>query len=101
PLHDALPISAGQDVRIGAARENGVAKLWVDDGGPGIPRADRERVLDRFWRLERDRESAVADSGFALAVVRELVTLHHGRAWIDDERPAAGTGTRVVSELPV
>src|SRR6266581_3011442 len=92
---------AGQEVRIGATRENGVAKLWVDDGGPGIPRADRERVWDRFWRLERDRESAVAGSGIGLAVVRELATLHHGRAWIDDEGPAAGTGTRVVIELPV
>src|SRR5437016_8586845 len=86
---------AGQDVRIGAARENGVAKLWVDDAGPGIPRADRERVWDRFWRLERDRESAVAGSGIGLAVVRELATLHNGRAWIDDTGPAAGTGTRV------
>src|SRR5438093_815977 len=92
---------AGQEVRIGATRENGVAKLWVDDGGPGIPRGDRERVWERFWRLERDRESAVAGSGIGLAVVRELATLHHGRAGIDDAGPAAGTGTRVVIELPV
>src|SRR6266487_3921199 len=46
---------AGQEVRIGATRENGAARLWVADGGPGIPRADRERVWERFWRLERDR----------------------------------------------
>src|SRR5437660_2629882 len=90
---------AGQEVRIGATRENGLAKLWVDDGGPGIPARDRERVWDRFWRLERDRGSAVAGSGIGLAVVRELASLHHGRAWIDD--PAAGIGTRVVIELPV
>jgi signal transduction histidine kinase len=89
---------AGQEVRIGAMRDTGVAKLWVDDGGPGIPRADRERVWDRFWRLERDRGSAVAGSGIGLAVVRELATLHHGRAWVDD--PPVATGTRVVIELP-
>jgi len=91
----------GQDVRIGATRETGVAKLWVDDGGPGIPRADRARVWERFWRLERDRESAVAGSGIGLAVVRELATLHHGRAWIDENGPAVGGGTRFVIELPV
>ena len=91
----------GQDVRIGATRGNGVAKLWVDDGGPGIPRSDRERVWERFWRLERDRESAVAGSGIGLAVVRELATLHHGRAWIDENGPAVGGGTRFVIELPV
>ena len=93
---------AGQEVRIGASRDNGVARLWVDDGGPGIPRADRERVWVRFWRLERDRDSAVAGSGIGLAVVRELASLHHGRAWIDDTDPSTGAppGTRVVIELP-
>jgi signal transduction histidine kinase len=91
---------AGQEVRIGASRENGAARLWVDDGGPGIPRADRERVWVRFWRLERDRDSAVAGSGIGLAVVRELASLHHGRAWIDEADPATGAGTRVVIELP-
>jgi signal transduction histidine kinase len=90
---------AGQEVRIGATRENGVARLWVADRGPGIPRADRERVWERFWRLERDRDSSVAGSGIGLAVVRELADLHHGRAWIDDAGPD-GPGTRVVIELP-
>lgn len=88
---------AGQEIRIGATRENGAARLWVDDGGPGIPRADREHVWERFWRLERDRGSAVAGSGIGLAVVRELAVLHHGRTWIDETGAA---GTRVVIELP-
>jgi signal transduction histidine kinase len=89
---------AGQQIQIGATRENGSARLWVADSGPGIPRADRERVWERFWRLERDRGSAVAGSGIGLAVVRELATLHHGRTWIDDN--GADVGTRVVIELP-
>jgi len=89
---------AGQEIRIGAIRENGAARLWVDDGGPGIPSADREHVWERFWRLERDRGSAVAGSGIGLAVVRELAQLHHGRTWIDETGAAAGT--RVVIELP-
>ncbi|HEV2671510.1 MAG TPA: HAMP domain-containing sensor histidine kinase [Gemmatimonadales bacterium] len=89
---------AGQEIRIGATRDNGAAQLWVQDGGPGIPRADRERVWERFWRLERDRGSAVAGSGIGLAVVRELAVLHHGRAWIDE--PGTDVGTRFVIELP-
>jgi signal transduction histidine kinase len=55
-------------------------------------------VWERFWRLERDRGSAVAGSGIGLAVVRELAQLHHGRTWIDETGAAAGT--RVVIELP-
>src|SRR6266540_2948525 len=89
----------GQTVTVGAASQpNGAARLWVDDCGPGVPRPDRERVWDRFWRLERDRGSAVAGSGIGLAVVRELASLHHGRAWIDESGDAGGT--RVVIELP-
>src|SRR6266567_1871308 len=81
----------GQTVTVGAAAgPNGAARLWVDDCGPGVPSADRERVWDRFWRLERDRGSAIAGSGIGLAVVRELAGLHHGRTWVDDAGPDAG-----------
>lgn len=92
---------AGQNIRVGATRENGRTRLWVDDAGPGIPRPDRERVWERFWRLERDRGSAVAGSGIGLAVVRELATLHHGRTWVEDAESREGPrGARVVIELP-
>jgi len=89
---------AGQTVTVGAAAgPNGAARFWVDDCGPGVPRDDRERVWDRFWRLERDRGSPVAGSGIGLAVVRELAGLHHGRAWVED---AESGGSRFVVELP-
>ena len=88
----------GQTVTVGAAAgPNGAARLWVDDCGPGVPRPDRERVWDRFWRLERDRGSAIAGSGIGLAVVRELAGLHHGRTWVED---AESGGSRFVVELP-
>src|SRR6266705_1645230 len=88
----------GQTVTVGAAAgPTGAARLWVDDCGPGVPSADRERVWDRFWRLERDRGSAIAGSGIGLAVVRELAGLHHGRTWVED---AESGGSRFVVELP-
>jgi signal transduction histidine kinase len=95
----------GQTVMVGAGRgeegaHNGAARLWVDDCGPGIPHSDRERVWERFWRLERDRGTSVAGSGIGLAVVRELATLHHGRAWVEDA-PSESGGARFVIELPV
>ncbi len=89
---------AEQTVTVGLAAGDGHARLWVDDQGPGIPAADRERVWERFWRLERDRGSAVAGTGIGLSVVRELVALHGGRAWVED---APGGGARFVIELPL
>jgi len=95
----------GQVVTVGLAAADQRARIWVDDQGPGIPAADRERVWDRFWRLERDRGSAVAGTGIGLAVVRELVALHGGRAWAEDGQsgtpPAGGRGVRFVIELPL
>lgn len=86
----------GQIVRIGVQANEGAARVWVEDEGPGIPREDRERVWHRFWRLERDRGSATAGTGIGLSVVRDLMHSHGGRAVIEDSRQ----GTRVVLEFP-
>src|SRR5947208_1361343 len=89
---------AGQTVTLGLSVGEGRARICVDDQGPGVPAADRERIWDQFWRLERDRGSAVAGTGIGLSVVRELVALHGGRAWAED---APGSGGRFVIELPL
>src|SRR5213594_3933348 len=89
---------AGQTVTLRLTVDEGRARICVDDQGPGIPAADRERIWDQFWRLERDRGSAVAGTGIGLSVVRELVALHGGRAWAED---APRSGGRFVIELPL
>jgi len=81
----------------GAASGDGTARLWVDDEGPGVPPAERERIFAPYYRMQRDSETAVGGSGIGLAVVRELVALHGGRAWVED---APSGGARVVVELP-
>jgi signal transduction histidine kinase len=86
-----------QRITVGMALFDRSVRIWVDDEGRGIPEADRSHVFESFFRLERDIASPVAGSGIGLAIVRELVHLHHGRAWIDD---APGGGARVVVEFP-
>ena len=86
-------------VTLAAADAAGRVRVTVDDQGPGVPPAERERVWERFWRLERDRGSAVAGTGIGLAVVRELVALHGGRAWVEEPAPPAGRGARFTLEL--
>src|SRR5947208_3297439 len=90
---------AEQTITVGLDSDDGKARIRVEDQGPGVPAADRERIWDRFWRLERDRGSAVAGTGIGLSVVRELVALHGGRAWAEEGR--GGIGTRFVLELPL
>ncbi|HEX2187362.1 MAG TPA: ATP-binding protein, partial [Longimicrobiaceae bacterium] len=64
---------------------------------PPPPPRDRGRVWEAFWRLEREDRSAVAGTGIGLAVVREIVELHGGRARIESARSG---GARFVVELP-
>ena len=72
--------------------------LTVDDDGPGIAAADRERVFDRFVRLDANRSRSAGGAGLGLAIVREIVAAHHGSVSITD-RP--GGGTRVTVQLPL
>lgn len=87
---------AGQVVSLGADLDDGL-RIVVEDEGPGIPPAERERVFERFARLDRDRDSAVSGTGLGLAVVRETAAQSGGTVRIED---AAGGGARVVVALP-
>ena len=88
----------GQAVTLGVSSGDGAARLWVEDDGPGIDPADRERIWLPFVRVARARHAAAGGSGIGLSVVRELVALHGGRAWA--EEGAGGRGARFVVELP-
>ena len=88
----------GQTITITLRRVGDTARIIVDDQGPGIPPEYRERIWEPYQRLESAVAAAVAGSGIGLAVVAQLVALHHGRAWVDE---APGRGARFVVELPV
>ena len=88
----------GQVVTVGMDPPTGDrVRIWVQDQGPGIPTPERERIWQQFWRLERDRGSAVAGTGIGLSVVRQLAALHRGRVWVET---APAGGARFVIELP-
>ena len=71
--------------------------VTVTDDGPGIPAADRDRVFDRFTRLDDARTRDDGGTGLGLAIVRELVRMHSGTVTLGDARP----GLRVAISLPM
>jgi len=81
----------GQVIAVSGNRDRADIVLSVSDQGPGVPLDARERIWDRFWREDRARNSSVVGTGIGLAIVRELVTLHGGRALVTD---APGGGAR-------
>ncbi|ROT33387.1 cell wall metabolism sensor histidine kinase WalK [Micromonospora sp. HM5-17] len=70
--------------------------VTVTDDGPGIPPADRERVFDRFTRLDDARARDAGGAGLGLAIVRELVRRQGGTVTLADAEP----GLRVEVRLP-
>jgi signal transduction histidine kinase len=80
----AVTVRAGEQV-----------ELLVDDDGPGIPEADRERVFDRFHRLDSPRTRDAGGTGLGLAIVRELVVGAGGTVTVQ-EAPAGGARLRVL-----
>jgi signal transduction histidine kinase len=62
------------------------AVLTVDDDGPGIAPRDRERVFDRFVRLDDARDRDSGGSGLGLSIVREVAALHGGSVTVSDAR---------------
>ena len=89
----------GQTITVNMAVVGEQVRMSIEDQGPGIPPADRERVWEPYIRLTRKTEEATGGSGIGLAVVRELVTMHGGRTWV--EPGTNGTGARVLVELPL
>ncbi len=79
--------------------ENPEAVLEVVDDGPGIPPAERERVFDRFYRLEASRSRESGGTGLGLPIVRDLVRAHSGTVRLDD-RADGKAGLRAVVRLP-
>jgi two-component system sensor histidine kinase RstB len=70
----------------------------VDDQGPGIPPADRERVFQPFVRLEREERAAISGSGMGLAIVRDLAERMSGSARVE---ASPANGARFIVDLPL
>ena len=81
-------------IAIGLTRGAGRVRIEVADNGPGIPEADRERVLQRFVRLEPSRTEE--GSGLGLSLVSAVTRLHGGSLRLEDNAP----GLRAILDLP-
>ena len=100
-LVDNAARHAVRRVEVAVRSDGGLSLLEVTDDGPGISPADRQRVFDRFVRLDPDRSRRGGGTGLGLAIVREIVSAHGGRVILAD---GAGdgdrVGTRVTVQLP-
>jgi signal transduction histidine kinase len=101
-LVDNAQRHAATQVALTLRREGDQLVFVVDDDGPGIPEPDRERIFDRFTRIDEGRGRAAGGAGLGLAVVRRVVEHHGGTVAAVDGGDAGGGlgGARFVVRLP-
>jgi signal transduction histidine kinase len=98
-LVDNAQTHGGGLAAVSVTRAGDRVRVAVDDHGPGVPAAYRERIFERFSRVPATAGSRRDGSGvgLGLALVGEHVRLHRGRVWVEDRR---GGGARFVVDLP-
>jgi two-component system sensor histidine kinase BaeS len=73
------------------------AGLTVTDTGTGVPAEARERVFDRFYRVDPSRSRRSGGSGLGLAICHEIAAAHGGRVWLESRE---GEGSAFSIALP-
>lgn len=86
-------------VWITIKKQNGEALLTVRDDGIGIPEESRQRVFERFYRVDKSRSKQTGGTGLGLSIVKHIVEYHDGRIELESEL-GAGTTIRVWLPLP-
>ena len=89
----------GEPVRLSGSREGAEAVLAVEDAGPGIPEAERQRIFDRFTQLEPHSQRRGGGVGLGLYIARQLARSQDGELLVVD--PADGRGARFELHLPL
>ena len=88
----------GGSITVDAGIRGGNVWIEVSDTGIGIPQQDRERIFDRFYRVDKARSRESGGTGLGLSIAREIVLRHHGSIALTDHE---GPGTTVRIVLPI
>jgi len=98
-LNNAVKYCPEQSVvQLKAERDpDGQVLLTVSDNGPGIPEADRSRIFERFYRVEKARSRDAGGTGLGLAIVKHIMITHGGSVELES---GEGLGTSFLLRFP-
>jgi len=98
-LSNAIKFSpAGGEVVLGVRPYNQEVIVWVRDHGIGIPQETLPKIFDRFFRVENGMTRIISGTGLGLALVKEVVSAHKGRVWVES---TLGQGSTFFFTLPI
>ncbi len=98
-LHNAVKFSPnGGEIVVGVREGVGEVVTWVRDPGIGVPAADRARIFERFYKVDRARVRGRGGTGLGLSIARHVVESHGGRIWLES---VEGEGSTFSFTIPL
>lgn len=98
-LHNAFKYTPeGGKVTIETFHQDGEALIKVSDTGIGIPQEEMSLIFEKFYRVDKSRDSAVRGTGLGLSIAKNLVELHGGRIFLESQE---GSGSCFIIGLPI
>ena len=88
---------SGGSVAVGVRQSGDSAVLTVADTGVGIPKESRERIFERFYRVDKSRSKEVGGTGLGLSIVKHAVMIHNGTIEVNSK---PGEGTEFIVTIP-
>lgn len=89
----------GGRVRLFAEQQGDQVQVAIEDDGPGVPEAEREKIFRRFHSVRPERDGFGKHSGLGLAIARTILEGHHGVIWVEG-RADGKKGARFVFTMP-
>ena len=91
----------GGSVRVAICRSEREVRLAVSDTGIGIPKADQDRVFERFYRVDKSHSRAIGGTGLGLSIVKHAAQYHDARLELESELEKGSTFTVIFKEYTV
>jgi signal transduction histidine kinase len=88
----------GTRIEVGSRATADELLIWVKDEGMGVPEEAREKVFDKFYRIDNSDSRKIGGTGLSLALVKEIVEAHGGRVWVES---SPGCGSTFWVALPL
>jgi len=100
-LHNAVKFSPnGGEIVVTVREGTGEVVTQVSDPGIGVPAADRARIFERFYKVDRARVRGRGGTGLGLSIARHVVESHGGRIWVESVEGAGSTFSFTVPMAP-
>jgi len=85
-------------VKVSLSKEDDGFLIVVEDNGVGIPEDKKDRIFEKFYRVDSSLTYEVSGTGLGLTITKEIVELHGGRIWVESE---VGKGSRFFVWIPI